>query len=79
MGGDDNLETSIGHGWQRGSEKLSDGSELGVFNAAQFWDGRAADLRTQAKGPIQASIEMAATPELGRGGPEEHSRIRPAI
>jgi len=34
-----------------------------VFNAAQFWDGRAADLAEQAKGPVQASVEMNATPD----------------
>ncbi|HLR12836.1 MAG TPA: cytochrome c peroxidase, partial [Burkholderiaceae bacterium] len=30
---------------------------------AQFWDGRAEDLKEQAKGPIQASVEMNATPD----------------
>jgi len=25
-----------------------------VFNEAQFWDGRAEDLKAQAKGPVQA-------------------------
>ncbi|MBD3784911.1 MAG: trypsin-like peptidase domain-containing protein, partial [Micrococcales bacterium] len=34
-----------------------------VFNAAQFWDGRAKDLQEQAKGPVQASVEMNSTPE----------------
>ena len=34
-----------------------------VFNAAQFWDGRAADLAEQAKGPVQAGVEMSSTPE----------------
>lgn len=34
-----------------------------VFNAAQFWDGRAKDLAEQAKGPVQASVEMNATPQ----------------
>lgn len=34
-----------------------------VFNAAQFWDGRAADLAEQAMGPVQAGVEMASTPE----------------
>ncbi len=31
-------------------------------NEAQFWDGRAADLKEQAKGPVQASVEMNNTP-----------------
>ncbi|TCZ57210.1 cytochrome-c peroxidase [Roseicella aquatilis] len=61
MGGGDNVETSIGHGWQRGGRN-SPTVLNSVFNAAQFWDGRAADLRSQATGPIQASVEMAATP-----------------
>ena len=34
-----------------------------VFNAAQFWDGRAADLKEQAGGPIQNPIEMGITHE----------------
>ncbi len=62
MGGGDNVETSIGHGWQRGGRN-SPTVLNAVFNIAQFWDGRAADLRSQATGPIQASVEMAATPE----------------
>ena len=62
MGGDDNLETSIGHGWQRGPRN-SPTVFNAVFNVAQFWDGRAEDLRTQAQGPILAGVEMAATPE----------------
>ncbi|CAM3639664.1 Cytochrome-c peroxidase [Castellaniella denitrificans] len=33
-----------------------------LFNGAQFWDGRAADLKEQAKGPVQASVEMNNTP-----------------
>jgi len=61
-GGDDNLETSIGHGWQRGPRN-SPTVLNSVFNEAQFWDGRAADLAEQAKGPVQAGVEMANTPE----------------
>jgi len=38
-----------------------------VFNAAflqsQFWDGRAPTLEEQAKGPIQAHVEMDLTPD----------------
>lgn len=61
-GGADNVPTSIGHGWQRGPRN-SPTVLNAVFNAAQFWDGRAADLKEQAKGPVQASVEMNATPE----------------
>ncbi len=60
-GGDDNLETSIGHGWQKGPRN-SPTALNAVFNDAQFWDGRAEDLKAQAKGPIQAGVEMANTP-----------------
>ncbi len=34
-----------------------------VFSKEQFWDGRAADLEAQAKGPIAAPIEMGFTHE----------------
>ncbi len=61
-GGDDNLETSIGHGWQKGPRN-SPTALNAVLNEAQFWDGRAADLKAQAKGPVQAGVEMANTPE----------------
>lgn len=61
MGGDDNLETSIGHGWTKGPRNAPTALNA-VFNKAQFWDGRAADLKAQAKGPIQAGVEMNSTP-----------------
>lgn len=61
-GGDDNMPTSIGHGWQKGPRN-SPTVLNSVFNEAQFWDGRAADLAEQAKGPVQAGVEMANTPE----------------
>ncbi len=60
-GGDDNLETSIGHGWQKGPRNAPTVFNA-VFNEAQFWDGRAEDLAAQAKGPIQASVEMNNEP-----------------
>jgi cytochrome c peroxidase len=60
-GGDDNLETSIGHGWQKGPRNAPTVLNA-VLNIAQFWDGRAADLKAQAKGPVQAGVEMANTP-----------------
>ncbi len=61
-GGDDNLPTSVGHGWQKGPRN-SPTVFNAVFNKAQFWDGRAEDLKTQAKGPVQAGVEMANKPE----------------
>ncbi len=61
-GGDDNMPTSIGHGWQKGPRN-SPTVLNAIFNEAQFWDGRAPDLAEQAKGPVQAGVEMANTPE----------------
>ncbi|CAG0958890.1 partial Cytochrome c551 peroxidase, partial [Rhodocyclaceae bacterium] len=51
MGGTDNIKTSIGHNWQEGPINAPTvlNSSLTV---AQFWDGRAADLKAQAGGPI---------------------------
>jgi cytochrome c peroxidase len=63
MGGDDNLETSIGHGWQKGPRNAPTVLNA-VFNIAQFWDGRAEDLKAQAKGPVQAGVEMSNKPAI---------------
>ncbi len=63
MGGTDNLKTSIGHSWQQGpinSPTVLNSS----MNVAQFWDGRAADLKEQAGGPIANPGEMAFTHTL---------------
>ncbi len=62
LGGVDALETSIGHQWQKGPRN-SPTVLNAVLNIAQFWDGRAKDLREQAKGPVQATVEMNSTPE----------------
>ncbi|KRW72528.1 cytochrome C peroxidase [Pseudomonas sp. TTU2014-096BSC] len=62
IGGSDNVTTSIGHGWQKGPRN-SPTVLNAVFNSAQFWDGRAKDLQEQAKGPVQASVEMNNTPD----------------
>jgi len=43
-GGDDNQETSIGHGWQKGPRNAPTALNS-VINEAQFWDGRAEDLK----------------------------------
>src|SRR3546814_1120717 len=56
-GGDDHRPTSMGvHGLQCGRNAPT------VWNAAflstQFWDGRAASLEDQAKGPIANPVEM---------------------
>lgn len=60
--GVDNEPTSGGHKGQRG-----DRNSPTVYNAAlhftQFWDGRAADVEEQAKGPILNPVEMAMPDE----------------
>ncbi|NTV92077.1 MAG: cytochrome-c peroxidase [Chlorobiaceae bacterium] len=63
MGGSDNLKSSIGHKWNKGpinSPTVLNSS----MNLAQFWDGRAKDLKEQAGGPIANPGEMAFTHEL---------------
>ncbi|MEA3464771.1 MAG: cytochrome-c peroxidase [Thermodesulfobacteriota bacterium] len=62
LAGGDLQETSTGHGWQKGPRNAPT-TYNAVFNSAQFWDGRAKDLAEQAKGPVQASVEMNNTPE----------------
>jgi len=61
-GGVDLQETSVGHAWQKGPRNAPTVLNS-VFNVAQFWDGRAKDLAEQAKGPVQATVEMNNTPE----------------
>jgi len=63
MGGTDNLKTSIGHGWAQGPINAPTVLNSSL-NVAQFWDGRAADLKEQAGGPIANPIEMGFTHEL---------------
>ncbi len=63
MGGSDNLRTSIGDHWQEGPINAPTvlNSKLSL---AQFWDGRAKDLKAQAGGPIANPGEMASTHKL---------------
>jgi len=60
--GVDGLPVSKGHKGQTGSRNAPT-----VYNAAghlaQFWDGRAADVEAQAKGPVLNPIEMAMADE----------------
>ena len=58
MGGTDNLKTSIGHNWQQGPINAPTVLNSSM-NVAQFWDGRAPDLKAQAGGPIANPKEMA--------------------
>ncbi|WP_073326165.1 cytochrome-c peroxidase [Ferrimonas marina] len=58
LGGVDALPTSIGHNWQEGP--INSPTVLNAkYMLAQFWDGRAADLKEQAAGPIENPKEMA--------------------
>lgn len=63
MGGTDNLQTSIGHGWARGPINAPTVLNSSM-NVAQFWDGRAKDLKEQAGGPIANPGEMASNHQL---------------
>lgn len=60
--GVDNKPVSAGHKGQLGSRNSPT-----VYNAAahkaQFWDGRAADVEAQAKGPVLNPVEMAMPDE----------------
>jgi len=60
--GVDGETTSDGHKGQKGNRNSPT-----VYNAAghfvQFWDGRAADVEEQAKGPILNPVEMAMASE----------------
>ncbi len=60
--GVDGHPTSDGHKGQKGDRNAPT-----VYNAAghfvQFWDGRAADVEAQAKGPVMNPVEMAMPTE----------------
>lgn len=55
--GVDNEPTSPGHNDIRG-ERNSPTVYNAYFHIAQFWDGRAADLKEQAAGPVLNPVEM---------------------
>jgi len=62
--GMDGQATSEGYRGQHGARNAPS-----VYNAAghfvQFWDGRAADVEEQAKGPVRNPVEMAMASEQG--------------
>ena len=68
MGGADGRPTSLGHNWQLGGRNAPTVFNA-VFNTAQFWDGRAADL--EAAGGW-------ADRQPGRDGHHQGARGRPA-
>lgn len=53
---------SLGHRWQKGGRN-SPTVLNAIYNTAQFWDGRAADLTEQAGGPMQNPVEMGSNPD----------------
>jgi len=63
MGGTANIKTSIGDKWQQGPINAPTVLNSSL-NVAQFWDGRAADLKEQAGGPIANPGEMASSHTL---------------
>jgi cytochrome c peroxidase len=66
MGGTDNIPTSIGDQWNQGPINAPTVLNSSM-NLAQFWDGRAADLKAQAGGPIANPGEMGFTHNLAVG------------
>ncbi len=56
-GGDDHRPTSIGVHGQAGGRNAPTVWNV-AFHSVQFWDGRAASLEEQAKGPPVNPIEM---------------------
>jgi cytochrome c peroxidase len=66
MGGTDNIPTSIGDRWQQGPINAPTVLNSSL-NVAQFWDGRAANLKEQAGGPIANPGEMAFSHTLAIG------------
>ncbi len=59
-GGDDGLQFSFGIKGQLGAVNSPTVYNSG-FNFRQFWNGRAKDLKEQAKGPIANPVEMGHT------------------
>lgn len=63
MGGTDNIRTSVGHKWHQGPINAPTVLNAGA-NIAQFWDGRAKNLKEQAGGPIANPGEMGFSSAL---------------
>jgi cytochrome c peroxidase len=61
--GVDNEPTSSGAFGKRGDRNSPTTFNAG-FHLAQFWDGRAANLKEQAKGPVLNPVEMAMPTEV---------------
>lgn len=66
-GGADAVPTAIGHKNRENPFHLNTPTVLNTaFSKNLFWNGSAKSLEVQAKGPLQASFEMAITPKLAR-------------
>ena len=64
-GGADGIPTAIGHKGLQNPFHLNTPTVLNTaFSRKLFWDGETDTLKEQAKGPLQASFEMAITPKL---------------
>jgi cytochrome c peroxidase len=57
LGGEDNRPVSMGVHGQTGARSAPTVWNS-AFNSSQFWDGRAATLEDQAKGPVANPVEM---------------------
>ncbi len=65
LGGTDGVAAAVGHKWASNPHHLNSPTTYNsVLNTTQFWDGRAANLIEQAKGPIEAEPEMATPAKL---------------
>ncbi|QOR61001.1 cytochrome-c peroxidase [Sulfurovum sp. ST-21] len=65
LGGTDGVPAAVGHQWTANPHHLNSPTVYNaVFFKAQFWDGRSPHLEDQAKGPMQASPEMASPKSL---------------
>ncbi len=63
-GGADGRPTAVGHLGRENPFHLNTPTVFNaVFSKRLFWDGRSDTLQDQAMGPLQASFEMAITPE----------------
>ncbi len=65
LGGVDGVPKAIGHQWSGNPRHINSPTVYNaVFFKRQFWDGRSPSLEDQAKGPVQAGVEMAASKRL---------------
>jgi cytochrome c peroxidase len=77
MGGTDNIPPSIGDKWQQGPINAPTVLNSSL-NVAQFWDGRAADLKAGGR-PDRQPGRDGLQPHPGHRHPGVHSRLRARI